>query len=147
MTRNRQRFVNHEVGDDGADQDEEYTQAHVHVDFKSAGNKRKRCGSRARDDVSPVPAVGIGMSIRKLFDDGMYYNGSVISGPYEVFKETGQNVFAWRVRYEDGDEEDLEDEELQQWYHCRKGDHHSEGSRAVSDDTETASNPDSKVSL
>ena len=54
--------------------------------------------------------------MRKLFDDGNYYEGQVISGPSEAFdEEKGETVLCWRVKYVDDDEEEFTIDELNQW--------------------------------
>ena len=53
------------------------------------------------------------MVVNKEFEDGEYYQGTIIAGPEYVEKEDGIVTKSWRVRYEDGDEEDLDGDELQ----------------------------------
>ena len=52
----------------------------------------------------------------KLFEDGNYYEGQVISGPGTAFDEVkGKMVLCWKVKYVDDDEEEFNLEELKQW--------------------------------
>ncbi len=57
-----------------------------------------------------------GFKVRKLFDDGNYYEGKVISGPSEAYDEDkGETVLCWSVKYVDDDEEQLTIDELNLW--------------------------------
>jgi hypothetical protein len=54
--------------------------------------------------------------VRKLFEDGNYYEGQVISGPSSAFdEEKGKMSLCWRVKYLDDDEEEFTVEELDLW--------------------------------
>ena len=65
-------------------------------------------GSLKTYDIATLSKVGfdtlIGKQVRKLFDDNEYYEGEIISYNY------GKNWF--KVRYEDGEKEDLTIEEI-----------------------------------
>jgi hypothetical protein len=50
----------------------------------------------------------IGFKVKKLFEDGNWYNGEVVSEPETV--ADGQRV--WKILYEDGDSEDLNRDEI-----------------------------------
>lgn len=70
------------------------------------------------EDVSVPPGfqAPIGYKIRKLFDDGDYYNGEVTSGPTTFFDEERQlAISVWMVRYEDDDQEEFTARELEKW--------------------------------
>lgn len=70
------------------------------------------------EDVSVPPGfqAPIGYKIRKLFDDGDYYNGEVTSGPTTFFDEERQlSISVWMVRYEDDDQEEFTARELEKW--------------------------------
>lgn len=54
----------------------------------------------------PHPIYGIGTIIRKRFEDGNFYNGKV----------TSYNTPFYHIQYEDGDEEDLDEAEMKQYY-------------------------------
>lgn len=57
-----------------------------------------------------------GFKVRKLFDDGKYYEGQVISGPSKAFdEEKRKTVLCWRVKYLDDDEEEFTLDELDLW--------------------------------
>jgi hypothetical protein len=57
-----------------------------------------------------------GFRVRKIFEDGNYYEGQVISGPSRAFdEEKGKMVLCWRVKYLDDDEEEFTVEELDLW--------------------------------
>ena len=61
-------------------------------------------------------SIRMGFKVRKLFDDGNYYEGKVISGPNEAYDEDkGETVLCWRVKYVDDDEEEFTIDELNQW--------------------------------
>lgn len=54
--------------------------------------------------------------MRKLFEDGNYYEGQVISGPSRAFdEEKGKMALCWRVKYLDDDDEEFTVEELDLW--------------------------------
>jgi hypothetical protein len=60
--------------------------------------------------------VPTGYKVRKLFEDGNYYEGKVISGPNKAFdEEKGKMVLCWRVKYLDDDEEEFTIDELDHW--------------------------------
>jgi len=64
----------------------------------------------------PGCEVPIGFKVRKLFEDGNYYDGEVISGPSTVLDdETKKTVSCWSVKYTDDDEEEFSLEELNMW--------------------------------
>ena len=66
--------------------------------------------------IPPGCQVPIGFKVRKLFEDGNYYNGEVSSGPSTAFDKDRQiDVSCWRVKYVDGDEEEFSLEELNMW--------------------------------
>jgi len=61
-------------------------------------------------------AVPIGFKVRKIFEDGNYYDGEVDSGPSTAFdNEVQKMVSCWSVKYTDGDEEEFSLEELNMW--------------------------------
>jgi hypothetical protein len=58
----------------------------------------------------------IGMELNKKFNDGVFYHGVIISGPQEIHDEvTNSMQIGWKVKYEDGDCEDLTKEEIAPW--------------------------------
>ena len=60
--------------------------------------------------------VPTGYKVRKLFEDGNYYEGKVISGPNKAFDEEKEKmVLCWRVKYLDDDEEEFTIDELDHW--------------------------------
>jgi len=65
----------------------------------------------ASEDQLELFEVQIGMIIRKPFD-GTIYEGVVLCEVEEEVKKAGVTVKVWRVVFEDGDEEDLEYDEL-----------------------------------
>jgi hypothetical protein len=66
--------------------------------------------------IPPGCQVPIGFKVRKLFEDGNYYNGEVISGSSTAFdKDLQIEVSCWRVKYVDDDEEEFSLEELNMW--------------------------------
>ena len=72
--------------------------------------REKKAAAQRRGVVEPFE-VEIGMEIRRPFD-GTLFSGEVI---FEVEEETfkdGKPVRVWKVKYEDGDTEDLEYDEL-----------------------------------
>ena len=62
------------------------------------------------DDFTPQ----IGLRIQKDFD-GILYQGRVTRGPYKLKLPNGQTSLEWRVEFDDGDEEDMNQQEL---YEC-----------------------------
>jgi len=59
-----------------------------------------------------VPQVG--MEVEKSFSGGRNYRGQVVSGPEEA-KVQGKLVDVWKVRYDDGDCEDMTASEVEAW--------------------------------
>jgi hypothetical protein len=57
--------------------------------------KRKQFG---RDAPKQEPEIHIGMQVSKQFEDGEYYQGTVVSGPEETERDD-KTVLSWRVRY------------------------------------------------
>jgi hypothetical protein len=75
--------------------------------------------SEAEKDVSQTQTTAttslIGSTISKKFGSQMY-DGKVISGPFDALNETsGEIEENWLVRYTDGDEEDMNLEEIKKW--------------------------------
>ena len=74
--------------------------------------KRKVRPTRKSTRIKSVP-IRVGMKIRKLFDDGNYYVGTVTAGPtLAVNPDTLMEESVWHVEYEDGDEEDMNSDQF-----------------------------------
>ena len=60
----------------------------------------------------------IGMRVKKYFNDGNYYYGTIQSGPNLVFdKRESKEVPSWSILYdEDGDIEDMDFEQCYKYY-------------------------------
>ena len=81
------------------------------VVYDESGNDDDEKVEETSDQGLQDDSIPMGFKIRKEFDDGNYYEGTVISGPESV---EGDEL-CWRIRYEDGDEEDLFREEVLNW--------------------------------
>jgi hypothetical protein len=67
----------------------------------------------ANDGMEPFLPRVIGTEIRKRFEEyGKYYKGHVVAGPFIVKGEKGRH---WKVRYEDGDCEDMLLAQIRKW--------------------------------
>ena len=77
---------------------------------------RKYLATSTEPKVANVRDIPKGFKVRKLFEDGNYYEGEVISGPSQAFDEDkGEMVFCWRIKYLDDDEEEMTSEDLDKW--------------------------------
>ena len=56
-----------------------------------------------------------GVRVSKEFKGGVHYQGTVVSGPYEIDQENGQSVLVWKVEYNDGDAEEMTASKIAHW--------------------------------
>ena len=61
-----------------------------------------------------VPAPAIGIKVCKDFGSKGYFEGEVVEGPF-IRTENGKDVEIWKVRYDDGDREDMTAKEIAHW--------------------------------
>jgi len=59
-----------------------------------------------------VPTIGT--KISKNFGSKGHFKGEVVSGPHNVTVK-GDNMMVWKVRYGDGDREDMTASEIAHW--------------------------------
>lgn len=85
----------------------------------SKQTSRKKCSKETLSLMPKRIKIKVGLRFEKEFENGALYLGRVIGGPEEVMKR-GVPQLTWRVKYTDGDEEDLTTDELQQWVHKPK---------------------------
>lgn len=74
----------------------------------ASGGPRNKKG---RSSVTPP----VGVRVSKDFGEGQYFQGTVVSGPYEAEQENGSRSQVWKVQYDDGDEEEMSWDEIELW--------------------------------
>ena len=84
----------------------------------------------------------IGMKIEKDFGGTMYY-GHVSSGPETITSDKGQTSLEWTILYDDGDQEDMNKQEIYQ-YHIKNN---SDSSRIEEKKDEDPSNVEDDVDV
>lgn len=83
----------------------------VMLDYSAKDGEEKIARQNGNADYVPM-----GYKVRKLFEDGNYYEGEVVSEPSMVLdEEKGKEVRCWKVKYLDDDEEELNFDELDRW--------------------------------